>query len=576
MGCILTQQRGSDNTSMKNLGFHLIVKLRTIKLSLLLWLLGSWLVMHSPSFGTSGQYLVASQAAGFNDFDEAANNYLSILENESSDTLVIQEALIFLVLADDLDSAQRFAKIFGQEEIKIPAAGLITLAKLFKDKDFDNVESVLNQYEKSLPNFLVSLSLGWTEIANGRFEKGIKAFSSLDGNMRYLRFYNCALAYAMAGNFKDALPFLRELEDQKLQFDERQLRAQAQIYSNTNNNIKAISLLEKQRPLGTIHEFKKEILELKNGKLLKFDAFKTPSEALSNVFYLMGSNAATNDKNPLASGFYIQLAEFIANDRDYYNIRLAEIFLRMQALSYSEKKYNKITTNSVFYLRAQLGIVDTLILKDQSDQARLMLEGLIERGYKEFAIFDSLADIFRAREEYVKAIKYYDMALENVSEHKKPQKWATFFVRGIAHDQSGNWKQAKVDLKFALELYPNHPEVLNYLGYSLIERNENLSEALKMIEDAVSQKPESGYIVDSLAWGLFRLGRYEAAMVPMERAIQLEPHDPIVNDHLGDILWMTGRKREAAFQWERALIFAPTIENEEKIREKLRSGITDL
>jgi Flp pilus assembly protein TadD len=176
----------------------------------------------------------------------------------------------------------------------------------------------------------------------------------------------------------------------------------------------------------------------------------------------------------------------------------------------------------------------------------------------------------------VKAIEYYDMALENVSEDKKPQKWATFFVRGIAHDQSGNWRQAKVDLKFALELYPNHPEVLNYLGYSLIERNEDLSEALKMIEDAVSQKPESGYIVDSLAWGLFRLGRYEAAMVPMERAIQLEPHDPIVNDHLGDILWMTGRKREAVFQWERALIFGPTKENEEKIRKKLRFGITDL
>ena len=97
-----------------------------------------------------------------------------------------------------------------------------------------------------------------------------------------------------------------------------------------------------------------------------------------------------------------------------------------------------------------------------------------------------------------------------------------------------------------------------------------------MIESAVSQRPESGYIVDSLAWGLFKLGFYKEAIVPMERAIQLEPHDPIVNDHLGDVLWMIGRKREAAFQWQRALSFGPTSENEKKIKEKLKFGITDL
>ena len=107
---------------------------------------------------------------------------------------------------------------------------------------------------------------------------------------------------------------------------------------------------------------------------------------------------------------------------------------------------------------------------------------------------------------------------------------------------------------------PNHPEILNYFGYSLIERNENLEEALGMIENAVSQRPNSGYIVDSLGWGLFRLGQYKEAVVPMERAILLEPHDPIVNDHLGDVLWMVGRRREAMFQWQRALSYGPTLD----------------
>ena len=126
-----------------------------------------------------------------------------------------------------------------------------------------------------------------------------------------------------------------------------------------------------------------------------------------------------------------------------------------------------------------------------------------------------------------------------------------------------------------MTLSANHPEVLNYYGYSLIERNENLKKALEMIKSAVSQRPESGYIIDSLAWGLFRLGQYEEAIAPMERAVQLEPHDPIVNDHLSDVLWMVGRKREAAFQWQRALIFGPTEENKKKINAKLKFGIIE-
>ena len=147
----------------------------------------------------------------------------------------------------------------------------------------------------------------------------------------------------------------------------------------------------------------------------------------------------------------------------------------------------------------------------------------------------------------------------------------TYFFRGICFQEIGEWDNARKDYLKALELSPGQPEVLNYLGYSLIERKEKLSQALGMIEKAIERNPRSGYIVDSLAWGLFRLGYYEEAIVPMERAIELEPHDPIVNDHLGDVLWMIGRKREAAFQWQRALSFGPTSENERKIKKKLKN-----
>ena len=151
--------------------------------------------------------------------------------------------------------------------------------------------------------------------------------------------------------------------------------------------------------------------------------------------------------------------------------------------------------------------------------------------------------------------------------------WVLFFYRGICHEQSKDWPAAEADFRRALELNPTQPQVLNYLGYGLVDRGEKLDEALAMIEKAVAGDPDKGYIIDSLAWALFRLGRYEEAVEPMERASLLEPVDPIVTDHLGDVYWMVGRKLEAQFQWRRALSFEPTEKDAERIRRKLEIGL---
>ncbi|MEM9972515.1 MAG: tetratricopeptide repeat protein, partial [Pseudomonadota bacterium] len=135
---------------------------------------------------------------------------------------------------------------------------------------------------------------------------------------------------------------------------------------------------------------------------------------------------------------------------------------------------------------------------------------------------------------------------------------------------------AEADFRRALELNPGQPQVLNFLGYSLVEQRRNLDEALGMIEQAVASRPDSGYIVDSLAWVYYRLGRFEDAVEPMERAVELLPTDPIINDHLGDVYWMVGREREARFQWERALSFEPEEEDATRIRLKLEIGLDEV
>ncbi|MGR3466896.1 MAG: tetratricopeptide repeat protein [Shimia sp.] len=140
----------------------------------------------------------------------------------------------------------------------------------------------------------------------------------------------------------------------------------------------------------------------------------------------------------------------------------------------------------------------------------------------------------------------------------------------------GAWDAAEADFRFALTLKPDQPQVLNYLGYSLLEQDRDLEEALSLIERAVAARPNSGHILDSLGWALFRLGRYGEAVGPLEEASELLPVDPTINDHLGDAYWAVGREIEARFQWRRALSFGPEDEVAERIRLKLQLGLDEV
>ena len=187
-----------------------------------------------------------------------------------------------------------------------------------------------------------------------------------------------------------------------------------------------------------------------------------------------------------------------------------------------------------------------------------------------------MGDMMRGLQRFEDAIPAYDRAIELTDEDNA--QWFVHYARGISYERSDNWERAEADFRRALELRPNQPLVLNYLGYSLVEKKIKLDEALDLIERAVAAEPNSGYIVDSLGWVLYRLGRYEEAVVHMERAAELMPIDPVVNDHLGDVLWLVGRYNEAEFQWRRALSLvdeenpSPDIDPD-RIRRKLDVGL---
>ena len=201
------------------------------------------------------------------------------------------------------------------------------------------------------------------------------------------------------------------------------------------------------------------------------------------------------------------------------------------------------------------------------------LRAMIDERPERIDAASALGDVFRRDERYEDAAEAYDAAVRRIA-NVENQHWRLFYVRGIAYERVGEWPKAEADFLRALELEPDQPLVLNYLGYSWVEQERNLDEARTMIEKAVELRPDDGYIVDSLGWVAYMLGDFEEAARQLELAVELVPGDPIINDHLGDAYWQVGRLNEARFQWHRVLTLEPEDELADQVRRKLAGGLS--
>jgi tetratricopeptide (TPR) repeat protein len=211
---------------------------------------------------------------------------------------------------------------------------------------------------------------------------------------------------------------------------------------------------------------------------------------------------------------------------------------------------------------------------DRKDEALKKLEALIKRDPADYDAIVTLGNIYRSNEDYANAARVYDQAIALI---KTPVQghWRVYYYDGIAHERLKQWDEAERHFRRALELSPDESTVLNYLGYSMIEKRINLAEAMEMVKKAVDLRPNDGYIIDSLGWAHFQLADYEQAVTQIERAVELLPADPIIAEHLGDAYWRVGRKLEAKFQWQHAKDNKPEPDDLKRIEGKLRDGLPD-
>jgi tetratricopeptide (TPR) repeat protein len=544
-------------------------------LTLILALAGTGLPAAAQD-GLAGPYLAARTADMAGDF-RAVVEYGARALSRDADNLGLMEGLIMAEISlGQIDAALPVARRLSGLETSNQVAGLVLMADAMKREDWAVVD-VLLEGGASVGGFLDQMIRAWSAIGAGQVNRAIGLFDELAaGNgPNDAALFQKALALALVGDYEGAAHILGG-EEQVLQLNRAGLVTYAQVLSQLERNPDALAMLDEAFPDTTDEELLTLKAELAAGKPIPFDAISGPRDGLAQLFYEVGQSLL-GEADPGLVLVYARIAQHLQPDHVGAALVAAQVFEEKGDYALAADAYGQVPETDRSYPQAQLGRASALGRMGQVDDALGVLEALAARQPDLPAVHAALGDTLRFEQRFAEATPHYNAAIELYG-MDQPGQWSVYFARAITLEREGYWDEAEADFRHALELFPDQPSVLNYLGYSYVERREHLDEALDMIQRAVAGRPYDGYIRDSLGWVYYRLGRYEEAVDEMERAVELMPLDPVLNDHLGDTYWAVGRLREARFQWSRALSFVTDETNVEelnpdRIRRKLEVGL---
>lgn len=533
---------------------------------------------YQPASTPAGHFLAGRQALLSNDVSSAAYHFGFLAEDGQNDNPFVTETFLLKLQSGDIDGAATLAPAL----VKSGHEGLLAhlslavqnLQKHRYQNTLDNLQDLAQRKNRqvaehelfNLEYFVVPIIRAWAYVGLNNYAAAEQSLQPLKSNKRSKLFYHLHRGLMLAHQdqldgasqeFEQLMPQLGELP---LYFG---LRI-AQHYVDTKQKDKTdavLTALQQQHSKLFQHA-----LELQPQKKLSTENMvnQGASDALS-----ASAHALNFPNNADFALVYGQLSLALNPESAFTNILIAEILNKMGRGENAKPYLERVSKYSPFYFQAQLLLAE---LQDKPDEKIKTLQELAAAFPKAPDTYLNLGDIYRTEERYDDAIAAYTKGLKNFPDPNDKDLWAVYYARGIAEERRQEWQKSEADFQKALELNPNQPYVLNYLGYGWVDRGEHLDKSFKMIEKAVELAPDDAHIIDSLGWAHYKMGNYTQAIVELEKAIALKPADPTINDHLGDAYWQVGRHREARFQWQRARNFD---EDRELDHQKLESKIID-
>ncbi|MEO1119952.1 MAG: tetratricopeptide repeat protein [Pseudomonadota bacterium] len=530
----------------------------------------------APAFAQSlsGSFLAARHAVVENNFEQAAHFWRRALIRAPGDTRLMSQALFYSVLSGELEKALPIARQLETSAPDDRIANLTLAVDEIREGRFEAVRERLQVTSGDAVNSLmVRLLLAWAKAGEGDVDGALADFESLDNSAIYRVFGRMHAGHvaALNGRFDAAEAYMAEAFEAANTPSTRMVQARGAVLSQLDELEQARELFE----AGAANDPGSAAMisgleEFEAGRALALVVSSPQEGAADALFGLAG--ALSNEDSGRFGLLYARLSLHLAADYPEADLLIGDILLELDRFEAAADAYGRIGKDDSVYEQGQVGIASALRSMDRVEDAIEALRALAELKDENATPYFALAQVLSGEQRFAECVEAFDNGLARIGRMNE-RHWSIYYRRGICLERTGDWDRAEENFLMALELRPNEPDVLNYLGYSLIEQRRRLDEARGYLERAAAERPESGYIVDSLGWLFYRIGDYEAAAEKLEEAVRLDPVEPVILDHLGDALWKVGRRLEAEFQWKRSLSFNPTDEDRKRILRKLEVGL---
>ena len=523
----------------------------------------------------SGNYLSAIIADSQRDTAAAAFFYREAMKSDSRSPHLMQRAFMSMLAEGEIDDAAKLAEKILKRDPNNDIAQLTLAIRAIKNGKWSEARRYLQKGGRGrAADVTATLLTAWTWLGSKNPKRAIETVDRLKGEETFAVFrqVHAGLIAAAAGNQPEAEKRLQsayEIESKTL----RLIEVYARYLASQGKREAALKLLDDFEKLLPRHPMVLGLrAQIEKGEPIA-SAVPNAAAGASEVLYGLGA-AGNRQGDELAAIIYLRYALYLSPTNMMATITLADIYDRLKQFEASNEVYLSIPKSDPMYRNAEIQVGLNYEQMGKGEEATKLLEKLVADFPNDTEAWMALGNIYRSRKEFEKGAEAYTKALATVQKIDAGH-WPLYYFRGICYERTKQWPKAEADFKKALELYPDQPLVLNYLGYSWIDQGIDLDEGFRMLRRAVEQRPTDGYIVDSLGWAYYRLGRFEDAVRVLERAVELRAADPVINDHLGDAYWKVGRKLEAGFQWRHAKDLKPEPEDLEKIEQKLKTGLPD-
>ncbi|MCL4766596.1 MAG: tetratricopeptide repeat protein [Hyphomicrobiaceae bacterium] len=524
-----------------------------------------------------GSYLAGRFARGQHDTTAAADFYARALTRDPDNEVLVEQAFLMEATEGDWTRAVELARHLVGIQDTHRMGQLVLGLTAFKSGNYAAADAHFRAAGSGPIGELTSMLLrAWVKLATGEVDSALEL---LEGGKQaewaqfYIR-YHRALIADLGRRPAEA----RKSFERVFKMDSRTPRTAMAyaLHSAKAGDVKlAKAILNEHldKSAGDGHPTTRALRDQLEAGQASTLLVSTVQEGIAEVFYGLGE-ALTGEGGISIGALYLQMALFVRPDFPFALAALANVHETTKRHAEAIEIYARIPRGTPLQTSIDIRKAINLNMLDRTEEAKALLDRLHGEDPADLRVLDAIGTILRGRKRYAEAVEYYTRAIGLL---EKPEKrhWTYWYARGTSYERLKQWPQAETDLRKAMQLNPDQPLVLNYLGYSWIDQNRNLKQGLSLIEKAVALKPDDGYIVDSLGWAHYRLGNYKDAVRFLERAVELKPEDPVLNDHLGDALWRVSRFREARFQWQQSLSLNPEPEDAEKIKAKLQKGLAE-